>query len=157
MPEVTWDEKAEEIARVLVEEKAKGLEWLEPEDIDRIAFVHKSTRRGKIADIGRFSDKARFLISHLGKRYELLLTTYGWFEDETPEQKKATVHHELLHIDPEGEFKKLIKHDMEEFAIVMQEYEEVKDTVLKMLKKKKDEAEEKAEAEKKKRMQPSQS
>ncbi len=132
--ELKWDEEAEKIAAELVSEHAKGLEWVEKEDLQKIAFVHKDTKRGKIADIGILTDKMKFLFSYIGKRnIMLVLTTYGWFTDETPIQKRATIHHELLHIDSEGDFEKLLKHDIQEFAIVMQVYPEVKDQVLKMM------------------------
>lgn len=144
-----WYSEGEEMAKKLVKQKAKGLEWMTSEDISRFAFISTSEdapRQGdkvtfaKVEAIGRgdISKLANFLLKSLANK-EIKIVI--WFYEEffmrlSKDQKSQFVHHELLHIRPFDEDRTdymSAPHDIEEFDIILEAYPESRPWVIRRM------------------------
>jgi hypothetical protein len=86
-------------------------------DVDQILFLGESEKSPKkYADIQLVKSPYTFITN-----YKFIMTVYepkiiGF----TPAQLNILVMHELMHID--SDFEKLVKHDIEDFSILLQTY-----------------------------------
>ena len=102
-------EELRELALDLVKEN--NLNWV---DIEQIEFVSSIKKNKKFADIRTIRYPASL---YTNKQY--LITTYASFDELNDKKKRIVLLHELLHI---GENRKLQKHDIEEFAVIIKKY-----------------------------------
>lgn len=86
-------------------------------DIDNIEFVEREKdRKGMFAEIRKNNFPTTLYIQK-----DFTLSAFAAFETLNDKKKEIVIYHELLHIDPEDP-SKLIKHDVEDFKKVLEEF-----------------------------------